>query len=95
MRFSEYQDRSRATAVYPDAGLGEAIAAVAVLPVGTHFLTAGRDGRVILWRLDGFRRVKEWRGPPGAWRLAVAPDGRSVVAQLPGLVLRLDLPATP
>jgi WD40 repeat protein len=82
-------------AVYPEAEAGEAIAAVAVLPKGTHFLTAGRDGRLTLWQLDGFRKVREWRGPPGAWRLAVAPDGRSVVAQLPGFVLRIDLPAVP
>jgi WD40 repeat protein len=79
-------------AVYPDAGEGEAIAAIAVLPTGIHFVTAGRDGRVILWELDGFRKLKEFHGSQGAWRLAVAPDGRSVVMQRPGDILRIDLP---
>ena len=60
-----------AKSVYADAGPGEAIAAVAVLPNGTHFVTAGRDGRVILWAIDGFKQVKEYRGPEGPWRLAV------------------------
>jgi WD40 repeat protein len=78
-------------AVYPDAGAGEAIAAVAMLPNGTDFLTAGRDGRLILWELNGFKKVKEFRVPEGAWRLAVAPDGRAVVMQRAGAVLRIEL----
>jgi WD40 repeat protein len=79
-------------AVYPDAGAGEAVAAVAVLPDGARFLTAGRGGRVILWELDGFRKAKEFRTPDGPWRLVVAPDGKAVVMQKPEQVLRIDLP---
>ena len=79
-------------AAHPDAGAGEAIAAVAVLPDGARFLTAGRDGRVVLWELDGFRKLKEFRAPDGPWRLAVAPDGQAAVMQKPGQVLRIDLP---
>ncbi|HEX3148554.1 MAG TPA: hypothetical protein VHR66_10750 [Gemmataceae bacterium] len=81
-----------AKAVYPDAGPGEAIAAVAILPEGTHFVTAGRDGRLILWAIEGFKQVKEFRGPEGAWRLAVEPNGRSVIMQQPGFIQRVDLP---
>ena len=63
-----------------------------VLPDGARFLTAGRDGRVILWELDGFRKAKEFRTPDGPWRLAVAPDGRALVMQRPEQILRIDLP---
>jgi WD40 repeat protein len=78
-------------AVYPQAEPGEAISAVAVLPDGTHFLTLARDGRLIRWELDGFRKVSESRLPEGPWRLAVAPDGRTAVAQKAGEILRIDL----
>src|SRR5262249_51396815 len=78
-------------AVYPEAGPGEAISAVAVLPDGTQFLTLGRDGRLIRWELDGFRKVSEFRLPEGPWRLAVAPDGRALVVQKAGEILRIDL----
>jgi WD40 repeat protein len=79
-------------AVYPDAGPGEAIAAVGMLPSGTHFLTVGRDGRLILWQLDGFKKLKEIRCPEGAWRVAVSPDGKAVVMQRTGAIVRVELP---
>jgi WD40 repeat protein len=79
---------------YPDAGTGEAVAAVAVLPGGTRCVTAGKDGRIILWELNGLKQLKEYRGPEGPWRLAVAPDGRSVVLQQSGSIQRVVLPAS-
>jgi WD40 repeat protein len=66
-----------------------------MLPNGTHFVTAGRDGRAILWGLDGFKKVKEYRGPEGAWRVASSPDGRTLFMVQKGAMQRLDLPALP
>ena len=56
-------------AVYPDAGAGEAIAAVAVLPDGARFLTAGRDGRVAP---VGAGRVPQVEGVPHPGRAVAA-----------------------
>jgi WD40 repeat protein len=79
---------------YPDAGRGEAITAVAVLPGGKRCVTAGLDGRIILWQLDGLKVIKEYRGPVGAWHLTVAPDGRSAVLQQSGSIERIELPGS-
>lgn len=79
--------------VYPDAGPGEAITAVVTLPDGARFLTAGLDGRLFLWERSPFRRSATIRLPRGAWRFAVAPDGRAVVAQAAGAMARIELPA--
>jgi WD40 repeat protein len=84
-----------AETVYPDGDPAEAISAVAVLPNGTHFLTLGRDGRLILWELGDFRKAKEFRVPEGPWRLAVAPDGRAAVVQKAGEILRIELTDAP
>jgi WD40 repeat protein len=82
-------------AIYPDAGPGEAIAAVAALADGSHFVTVGRDGRVIFWELEGFKQVKEFRGPEGPWRVAIEPSGRAAIMQQPGFIQRIDFPAVP
>lgn len=78
--------------VYPAAGVGDAVAAIAMLPGGFEFVTAGRDGRVILWDLKEFKMIKEYRGPDGPWRLAVSPNGKSIVMAQPGFIQRIDLP---
>src|SRR5205085_4844012 len=78
--------------VYPAVGVGDAVTAIAMLPGGTHFVTAGRDGRVILWDLKEFKKIKEYRGPDGPWRLAVSPECKSIVMAQPGYIQRIDLP---
>ena len=78
----------------PFAG-ADAITAIAFLRAGTHFVTAGRDGRVILWDINGFKKAKEFRGPEGAWQLALSPDGRTLVAVQKGIMERIDLPELP
>jgi WD40 repeat protein len=60
---------------------------------GTHFVTAGRDGRVIVWELKEFKKVKEYRGPEGPWRMVVSPENKSLVMAQPGVIQRIDLPA--
>jgi WD40 repeat protein len=79
--------------VFPPANTGHAIAAIAVLPDGRRFLTAGSNGVIILWELDGFKRVKEYRGPSGPWRLDISSDGRVAILVQAGLIQRIDLPA--
>jgi WD40 repeat protein len=78
--------------VYPPAGTGDAVTGIVMHPSGKHFLSAGRDGRVILWALDGFKKVKEFRGPDGPWRLAISPDGRGAVLVQSGMMMRIELP---
>ena len=60
-----------------------------------HFVTAGRNGRVIVWNLQGFKKVKELVGPDGPWRILVAPDGRAVYMLQPGIMQVIDLPRLP
>jgi WD40 repeat protein len=79
--------------VYPPAVAGDAVVEIAMIPKSMQFVTAGRDGRVILWDLDGLKQLKEYHGPEGAWRIAVAPDGRAVFMQQPELIQRINLTA--
>jgi len=81
--------------VYPPAGTGDAVTGIVMHPSGKHFLSAGRDGRVILWELDSFKRVKEFRGREGPWRLALSPDARHAVLVQPGMMERIELPDLP
>lgn len=78
--------------VYPAAADGEAVTEVVMLSGGTHFVTAGRDGRVIVWDLKAFKKIKEYRGPEGPWRLAMSPDNKSLVMAQPGYIQRIELP---
>jgi hypothetical protein len=79
--------------VYAPAATGDAIAAVAVLSDGKRLLTAGHNGVIILWELDGFKRVKEYRGPAGPWRPDISSDGGVAILVQAGLIQRIDLPA--
>ena len=80
---------------YPPSPTGDAVVAVAMIPGTAHFVTAGRNGHVIVWNLQGFRKVKEYVGPDGPWRMVVAPDGKSVFMQQPGIMQIIDLPKLP
>jgi WD40 repeat protein len=78
--------------VYPVAATDDAVTEIAMLPGGTHFVTAGRNGRVIVWDLKEFKKIKEYHGPDGAWRLAVSPAGKALILVQPGNIERIDLP---
>jgi WD40 repeat protein len=80
--------------VYPPGAGDNAVTEIVVLPGGTHFATAGRDGRVILWELKEFKKFKEYRGPEGPWRLVVSPDNKSLLMAQPGYIQKIDLPAS-
>ena len=75
-----------------DAGSTVVVEAVAMAPDGKHFLTAGQDGRVIYWSVEGFAKMKEYKILPGAWRASIAPNGRSAVLETGGLMVLLELP---
>ncbi len=78
--------------VYPAGDAGNAITTVAVFPDGSRFITVGLDGRVILWELPSFKKLKEFHGREGVWQLAIAPTGKSFVMVQPGYIQRIDLP---
>jgi len=79
--------------VYRTEGGGNpGVEAVLVLPGGTHVVTTGTDGRTTLWKVDGARRVKEVRGPPGAGRAALSPDTVWLVVQQPQYMQLVELP---
>jgi WD40 repeat protein len=80
--------------VYPRAAAGDAVTEIIMLSGATHFVTAGCDGRVILWELKEFKKVKEYRGPEGPWRLAVSPENKSLLMAQPGYIQKIDLPAS-
>src|SRR5262249_8002864 len=80
-------------AVYKlDDGRPLPVESIAMLPDGKHFLTAGQDGRIILWAVDGFTKIKEYRVFPGTWHAAVSPDGKSAILQTSGMMTLLELP---
>ena len=80
-------------AVYKlDDGRPVPVESIAMLPDGKHFLTAGQDGRIILWGVDGFEKVKEYKISPGSWNAAVSPDGKSAILQTNGMMALLELP---
>jgi len=80
-------------AVYKlDDGQPLPVESIAMLPDGKHFLTAGQDGRIILWDVDGFNKVKEYKIFAGTWQAALSPDGKSAILQTSGMMALLELP---
>jgi WD40 repeat protein len=81
------------TGVYRmEGGLNPGIEAVFLLPGGTHVVTTSSDGRTTVWKIDGFNRAKEAKGPAGPGRAAVSPDTRSLIIQQPQVMQLIDLP---
>ncbi len=72
---------------------GHSVTCIAPLPNGKNFLSAGRNGKLILWETATLKKLKEYRCPVGPWRIAVAPDGRTAIVHQPGYIARIDLPA--
>jgi len=72
---------------------GHSVTAIAALPNGRNFLSAGRNGKLILWETASLKKLKEYRCPEGPWRVAIAPDGRTAIVHQPGYIARIDLPA--
>jgi WD40 repeat protein len=75
-----------------EGGGNPGVEAVLVIPGGTHVVTTGNDGRTTVWKVDGARRVKEVKGPPGSGRAALSPDTRSLVVQQPQYMQLVDIP---
>jgi WD40 repeat protein len=61
-------------------------------PGPTRFLTTAADGRTILWALDKYLRLREFTGLPGDRKLAVSPDGRTVIVHGPAAIEVFELP---
>jgi WD40 repeat protein len=68
------------------------IEAVRFLPDGKQFVTVGGDGRTIVWQVDGFRKVKEIKGPSGPGWAALSPDGKTLVVQQSQYMQLVELP---
>jgi hypothetical protein len=82
--------------VYPPENKGRppgSVESVWFLPTrAAHVVTVGSDGRVLVWKVDEAARTHEFKGPPGASRSALSPDGRTLVIQVPGSMHVIDLP---
>jgi WD40 repeat protein len=58
-------------------GVPNGIRGIAMSPDGTRLLTAGSDGRAILWSLPSGKVVKKWTVEKGAFHgTAFSPDGK-------------------
>jgi WD40 repeat protein len=80
------------TGVYPSGAGGTGVEAVWFLQGGDHVVTVGTNGQVVVWKIDGARRIEEFKEPPGTIRGALGPNGRVLFTQLPSTMHRIELP---
>jgi WD40 repeat protein len=91
-------DTKTGKALFSEAGvykfngrINSGVESVRFLPGGTHLVTTGTDGQTTLWKVDGFKRVQEVKGPAGFGRVALSPDTRFVVIQQPQYMQLVEL----
>jgi WD40 repeat protein len=74
-------------------GHTDRINAYAFTSDGTHLVSAGEDGRLILWDAENGRKRNEWRLPGPITAAHFLKDGRLAIGSLNGVVYLLRLPA--
>lgn len=73
-------------------GKPDNITDVVLTTKGTHALTRGVDGKIILWNVAQFKRVKEYTSEAGPGRVRIAPDDQTFVVVTSGRVEQWKLP---
>jgi WD40 repeat protein len=85
-------EKARSELAHRVEGKADCITDVVMSEKGDRFLTRGIDGRIILWDVATFKKVKEYTSPPGPGRLCFAPEDGRFVLLLPGRIEQWKLP---
>lgn len=74
-----FRDNQTGAELRSEAAHGGAVKALAVSADGATLASAGADGGVRLWKLDGYKPLRTLQPPAPAVSLAISPDGQKLL----------------